>query len=135
MPYEEREHTADILMHVHAPDIPMLFAECGHALMEIMYPGNARPEITHFFTVTGTDLEQLLQAYLSELLCLSEIENVVFSDISVILGEGSLDATLSGETFDRDVHGGGNEVKGISFCGLDITKQNDEYALDILFDV
>lgn len=135
MPYEERDHTADILMHVRAPDIPTLFAECGHALMATMYRGNARPDFTFVFSVTGTDLEQLLQAFLSELLCLTETENIVFSEISVTLGEGSLDAVLSGEMFDRDVHGGGTEVKGISFCGLAITQKNDEYVLDVLFDV
>ncbi len=135
MPYEEREHTADILMHVWAPDIPMLFTECGHALMTTMYRGDARPDHTYTLSVTGTDLEQLLQAFLSELLCLTETENVVFSEISVTLGDGSLDAILSGEVFDKAVHGGGTEVKGISFCGLTITQKNDDYVLDVLFDV
>ena len=135
MPFEEGEHTADILMHVRAPDIPMLFIECGHALMATMYRGDARPDCTYTFSVTGTDPEQLLQAFLSELLCLTETENVVFSEISVTLGDGCLDAILSGELFNPAVHGGGTEVKGISFCGLAITRQNDEYVLDVLFDV
>jgi SHS2 domain-containing protein len=135
MPYEEREHTADILMRVRAPDIPMLFSECGHALMAVMYRGEARPECTFTFSVTGTDLEGLLQAFLSELLYLTETENLVFSDISVTLADNSLDAALSGEKFNRAVHGGGSEVKGISFCGLAIMQQNGEYVLDVLFDV
>ena len=115
MPYEEREHTADILMHVWAPDIISLFTDCGHALMETMYRGSARPECSYSFTVTGTDYEQLLQAFLSELLCLTEIENVVFSEIVVTLGEGILTADLRGEPFDREIHGGGTEVKGDFF--------------------
>ncbi|PWR70549.1 archease [Methanospirillum lacunae] len=135
MPYEEREHTADILMHVWAQDIPTLFEECGHALMAVMYQGSARPDCTYSFTVTGIDHEQILQAFLSELLCLTETENVVFSEIAVSLNEGGLTARLSGEPFDRKIHGGGSEVKGISFSGLSISRQNDEYVLDILFDV
>ena len=135
MSYEERDHTADILMHVRAPDIPTLFAECGHALMATMYRGEARPINTYTFSVTGTDPEQLLHAFLSELLCLTETENVVFSDISVTLGEGNLDALLSGENFNPAVHAGGTEVKGISFCGLEIAREHDEYVLDVLFDV
>lgn len=135
MPYEEREHTADILMHVWAPDIPSLFADCGYALMATMYRGTARPDRSYSFMVTGTDHEQLLQAFLSELLCLTETENVVFSDIKVTFGDGFLTAYLSGELFDLKTHGGGTEVKGISFCGLAISRQNDEYVLDILFDV
>ncbi len=135
MPYEEREHTADILMHVWSPDIQSLFVDCGHALMTTMYQGSARPECSYSFTVTGTDHEQLLQAYLSELLFLTETENIVFSEISVVMGDKSLTAQLSGEPFDRKKHGGGTEVKGISFFGLAISRQNDEYVLDILFDV
>ena len=135
MPFEEKEHTADILMHVWASDMPSLFVECGHALMAIMYPGDANPDCSFSFHVTGRDSEELLQAFLSELLCLTEIENVVFSDITVTISDGCLVASLSGELFDREKHGGGTEVKGISFNGLAITQKNDEYALDILFDV
>lgn len=135
MSFEEREHTADILMHVRAPDIPSLFAECGHALMATMYRGEAGSGSNYSFTVTGTDSVQLLQAFLSELLCITETENVVFSDISVIISGDHLTASLSGEPFNRARHGGGTEVKGISFCGLAIRQEADEYVLDILFDV
>jgi SHS2 domain-containing protein len=135
MTFEEREHTADILMHVTAPDIPTLFSECGRALMATMYRGKADSDCVHSFTVTGTDNEQLLQAFLSELLWLTETENVVFSDISVSIQKGTLSAVLSGELFNREKHGGGTEVKGISFFGLEITQMNGEYELDVLFDV
>ena len=135
MSYEELEHTADILMHVRAPDIPSLFVECGHALMATMYRGRAGNEKSYTLAVSGTDSEQLLQAFLSELLCLTETENVVFSDISVTISGDLLTASISGEPFDREKHGGGSEVKGISFCGLAIRQERDEYVLDILFDV
>lgn len=135
MSFEEREHTADILMHVRAPDLPTLYAECGYALMATMYRGTAGTECSFSFTVTGSDHEQLLQAFLSELLCLTEIENVVFSQITVTLHDGSLTAFLAGSPFDRNLHGGGTEVKGISFFGLSVSRQDQEYVLDILFDV
>lgn len=135
MSFEEREHTADILMHVRAPDLCSLFSECGHALMAVMYRGDSGSGLSYSFTVTGTDQEQLLQAFLSELLCLTETENVVFSGITVTIEGDLLTATLSGEPFDREKHGGGTEVKGISFFGLAIRKEEDEYVLDILFDV
>ena len=98
-------------------------------------PGEAGPGCSRSFIVTGTDNEQLLQAFLSELLCLTETENIVFSEISVIMGEGTLSVDLSGERFDLEKHGGGTEVKGISFSGLAITEQNGIFELDILFDV
>lgn len=135
MSFEEREHTADILMHVRAPDVRSLFTECGHALMSVMYTGTARADLPFSLSVTGSNPEQMLQAFLSELLCLTEIENVVFSDISVSISGDQLTARLLGEAFDRERNGGGTEVKGISFSGLSVRQENGEYVLDVLFDV
>lgn len=135
MSFEEREHTADILMHVRAPDVRSLFTECGHALMSVMYTGTARADLPFSLSVTGSNPEQMLQAFLSELLCLTEIENVVFSDISLSISGDQLTARLLGEAFDRERHGGGTEVKGISFSGLSVRQENGEYVLDVLFDV
>ena len=145
MVFEEGEHTADILMHVRAGSLQELYAEAGHALMATMYLGSADPIVITSFEVTGESLEALLHAFLSELLFLSESENIVYSDISVSIHQNddrvlTLMATLKGEPFERTKHGGGSEVKGVSFCGMSIRHipeqdEAEQYALDILFDV
>lgn len=135
MSFEERPHTADILMHIRAPDLPGLFSEAGRALMKIMYRGDAGKGAEMTITVTGSSLDQLLHTFLSELLFTTEVENIVFSEIAIEIEDGTVHAKLTGEPFQMAVHGGGTEVKGISWHGLVIRCDTDEYSCDILFDV
>ncbi|HOJ97694.1 MAG TPA: archease [Methanospirillum sp.] len=135
MSFIEKDHTADILMHIRAPDITGLFADAGQALMKTMYRGTAKPVQEVSVTVTGRTLEELLHAFLSELLYESEVQNVVFSTFEFQIEDGKVSAILRGEPFDAKIHGGGTEVKGISWYGLSIRKEQNEYTCDVLFDV
>ena len=135
MSFEERDHTADILMHIRADGPAGLFADAGHALMKIMYKGTAKPlqEIT--ITAAGPTLDHLLHGFLSDLLFESEVRNLVCCEFEFIFGEGEVTAILRGEPFNPSVHGGGAEVKGISWHGLFIKSEQDGLTCDILFDV
>ncbi len=135
MSFEEREHTADILMHIRAPDIPSLFRDAGNALMKTMYRGTARPKEETSIMITGSSLEQLLHGFLSEILFESEVQNLVICEFEIQIDEGTLIAKLRGEPFNPSVHGGGTEVKGISWHGLSIRQEENEYTCDVLFDV
>ncbi|MCA1915764.1 archease [Methanospirillum hungatei] len=135
MSFEERDHTADILMHIRAADTIGLFTDAGHALMKTMYRGPARPIEEVSVTITGQSLEHLLHGFLSELLFESEVQNIVFCEFEFQIRDGEVRAILRGEPFDPAIHGGGTEVKGISWYGLSIRQEQNEYACDVLFDV
>jgi SHS2 domain-containing protein len=137
MSFEEREHTADILMHIQALTLDDLFSEAVRSLMATMYRScdTVCPNICRTISIPGRDQIELLQSFLSELLFLSETENIVFSFIKTRLTEEGLVAEIAGEPFAYGKHGGGSEVKGISFSGMKIERQKNEYAIDILFDV
>ena len=137
MVYHELDHTADILIRVNAPTLESCFEECCRALMEIMYRNSRSPGgcIERHVAVGAEDTIGLLHDLLSEILCISESENLVFSSFSVVIGDRHLDATMRGIYFEKDVHGGGTQIKGVSFSGLDIFKDKEGYGIDILFDV
>ncbi|MGV8108320.1 archease [Methanospirillum purgamenti] len=135
MSFEEREHTADILMHIRAPDLCGLFTDAGRALMKTMYRGEAKPVQDVIISVSGDTIEHLLHGFLSELLYESEVQNLVFSYFDITISEGEIRAVLKGELFDPKIHGGGTEVKGISWYGLSIKQDQNEYFCDVLFDV
>lgn len=135
MSFEEKDHTADILMHIRADEPAGLFADAGHALMKTMYRGHAKPVQEVTVTVTGPSPEHLLHAFLSELLFESEVRNLVFCEFELFINEGEIKAVLRGEPFDPLVHGGGTEVKGISWHGLSIKQEQNELTCDVLFDV
>jgi len=100
-----------------------------------MYGTTSRGEIQRELRIESSDIESLLIDFLSEVLFISEVESLVFSEASLRINGLSLIAELKGEPFDPARHSGGSEVKGISYSGLAITHDANGYMLDIIFDV
>jgi SHS2 domain-containing protein len=135
MSYEELDHTADIRLRVRSPTLGSLFGETAMAMMTIVY-GESRPgKEERTMEIGAENTEDLLIDFLSEILFLSEVEYLVFSSINVHIAGNVLRASLKGEPFDPERHRGGTEIKGISYSGLKIVKEDEGYVLDILFDV
>ena len=135
MSFEEISHTADVKIRVHAPTLEALFSETFKALMQVMYGNNRAGGILREIRIESSDNESLLADFLSEVLFVSEVESLVFSDACISIDDLCLTAELTGEPFDPVRHSGGSEVKGISYSGLTITHEANEYMLDIIFDV
>ena len=135
MSFYELEHTADIIVHVSGETLKEVFSSAGTALMHIMYCGGTGTTIKKTISLSEPDIDTLMHDFLSELLFLSECDNIVFSTIEVSISGPNLEATLLGEPFNSERHAGGMEVKGISCSGLHIVKDENGYILDILFDV
>jgi SHS2 domain-containing protein len=135
MSFEEISHTADVKIRVHAPTLEALFSETFKALMQVMYGTDRSGGIIKEIRIESSDIESLLADFLSEVLFVSEVEGLVFSDGDIRIDGLSLTAELTGEPFDPVRHSGGSEVKGISYSGLAITHGAKGYKLDIIFDV
>jgi SHS2 domain-containing protein len=135
MSFEEISHTADVKIRVHAPTLEALFSETFKALMQVMYGTDRSGGIIKEIRIESSDIESLLADFLSEVLFVSEVEGLVFSDGDIRIDGLSLTAELTGESFDPVRHSGGSEVKGISYSGLAITHGAKGYKLDIIFDV
>jgi len=103
--------------------------------MQVMYGPVRKGIVKKEIAITSTDTESLLLEFLSEVLFVSEVEGIVFSDARVRIDGLNLHAELAGEPFDRDRHALGTEVKGISYSGLSIRQDANGYMVDIIFDV
>jgi SHS2 domain-containing protein len=87
-------------------------------------------------SLEAADRDALLHDFLSELLFVAEVDNIVFSDVEVSISGTTLKATAYGEPFDPAVHAGGTEIKGISYYGLHIREERDHHCVvEVLFDV
>jgi SHS2 domain-containing protein len=135
MSFEEISHTADIKIRVRAPTLEALFSETLNAMMQIIYGIDRGGCIHKEIEIESSGNESLLADFLSEVLFISEVENLVFSDADIKINGLHLSAELTGEQFDPVRHSGGSEVKGISYSGLEITNDTNGYMLDIIFDV
>jgi SHS2 domain-containing protein len=135
MSFEEISHTADIKIRVRAPSLEALFSETLNAMMQIIYGTDRGGDIHKEIRIESSGNESLLADFLSEVLFISEVENLVFSDADIKINGLHLSAELTGEPFDPVRHSGGSEVKGISYSGLEIRNDTNGYMLDIIFDV
>jgi len=135
MSFQEISHTADVKIRACAPTLEKLFAETLKALMQVMYGRTGFGKILKEIRVESGDIESLLTDFLSEVIFVSEVENLVFSEANIRIDGFSLIANLKAEPFDPICHAGGSEVKGISYSGLAITHNENGYMLDIIFDV
>ena len=135
MSFSEREHTADVLMHVCGATKQELFEEAGRALFSVMFPLCTRGEVMIQFTLSGKEEERLLHEFLSEILFYAEVECVALYRAKVTLTPSGLSAELFGEPYQRERHGSGTEVKGISLSGMEIKRTDDGWCTLVLFDV
>lgn len=135
MPFSEREHTADVLMHVCGATKKELYEEAARALFSVMFPSCTKEGVTIQFTLCEENEERLLHEFLSEILFYAEVECVALSRAEVSFTSSGLSAELFGEPYDREKHAGGTEVKGISLSGMEITRTDDGWCTLVLFDV
>jgi SHS2 domain-containing protein len=135
MSFEELEHTADIRIRVEASTIEELFSDAARALMTVIYGTVSPGNISRHIEIDADDPVSLLQGFLSEILFISEVEDLVISGVEVRIEGTHLSADLLGEPFSRNKHTGGREVKGISYSDLTIAREHDSYILEVIFDV
>jgi len=135
MSYEVLDHTADVKFRVRGRTLAEAFAEAARAICETMAPNCTPGGIARRIEVESEDTGSLLADFLSEILYLSDAESIAFCSFEVEIEGDRLTALLRGEEFRREKHGGGAEIKGISYSGLSIYKEGESYVLEIIADV
>src|SRR5512139_75390 len=99
MSFEEISHTADVKIHASAPTLEALFSEAFRALMQVMYGERHGGNKIRNIRIESTDTESLLADFLSEVLFVSEVEGLVFSDARIRIDGLYLHAELTGQSF------------------------------------
>jgi SHS2 domain-containing protein len=135
MPYEILEHTADLRFRVRGRTLADAFAEAALAVTLTMAPGCTPGDVVRTVEISADDTEELLTDFLSELLYLADAESLAFCSFEVGIEGNRLRALCRGEEFRREKHGGGEEIKGISYSGLSIYKEGEIYVLEFIADV
>ena len=104
-------------------------------MFQVMYGGCSGNDVEVTFSLEADDQDALMHDFLSELLYLSDARGIVFCSFEVRIEDTSLHATVRGIPFDPARHAGGREIKGVSYSGLRIVKEEESYCMDVIFDV
>jgi SHS2 domain-containing protein len=137
MGYELIEHTADIGIRVWANDIKGLFEEAARGLFDIITDiKTVTARIERSVTVRGSGWEEVMVAWLTELLYLHEVKDLLFCDFSVAeVDRVIIRGVARGEHFNEKRHTIKTVVKAVTYHQLQIREQDGHLHAQIIFDI
>jgi len=135
--FEFAEHTADIIVRGYGSTLEEAFAATAEGMFAVMTDRSpVSPEQVISLDVESIDREALLITFLSKLILTLEIDGIVLGDLSVQFdGPCTLRAVGRGEKFDREKHGHGIAVKGVSYHMLRVDDTPDDCKVQVLLDI
>lgn len=135
--YRQIDHTADIGIEIFGATLQELFSNAAFALFDIITDISSVVCATELkLTVTGIDREQLLVNWLSELLYLHDVKNLLFREFHVIeVSDTQITATVRGEEFAGDRHFMKTEIKAVTHHGLFIAQEGNSWKARVIFDL
>ena len=132
--YEIIDHTADICIRTQGTSLNNAFENAGYALFDTMCDAESvKPLTTKKIICQADDLEQLLVDWLSELLFICDVDDMVFSDFSVTITGTSLVGKVKGERIDPDRHHLKTDIKAITYHMLKVDESTN--TVQVLFDI
>jgi SHS2 domain-containing protein len=135
--FEILDHTADIGLIVYGEDLKTLFENAGEAFFHLITDlRKVRRRVERRIEVRGEALERLMVDWLSELLYLHDVENLLFKGFKVeSVGEEGLKAIVKGEPFQEGLHVIKTEVKAVTYHRIEVRKENEKWRAQIIFDL
>ena len=135
--FEFLDHTADIGLIVNGEDLKALFENAGEALFHLITDlRKVRRRTERRIEIGGESLERLMVDWLTELLYLHEVVNLLFKGFKVeSVGEDGLRAEVRGESFREGVHVIKTEVKAVTYHQIDVRKENRHWKAQIILDL
>jgi SHS2 domain-containing protein len=135
--FEILDHTADIGIVVYGEDLKALFENAGEAFFHLITDLRmVRRRIERQVSIGGESLDRLMVDWLSELLYLHEVENLLFKGFEVdSVGQEGLKATVKGEPFQEGVHVIKTEVKAVTYHQIEVRQEKRGWRAQVILDL
>jgi len=135
--FEILDHTADIGIIVQGTDLKLLFQNAGEAFFHLITDlKKVRLRTERKIEIGGESLERLMVDWLSELLYLHDVENLLFKRFNVeSVGEEGLKAKVRGEVFQEEVHVIKTGVKAVTYHQIEVREEKEGWRARIIFDL
>ncbi len=138
--YEYLPHPADVRFTAYGSTLEEVFEQAAHAMFHVIIDTDVlNPEHSVDIELESEGLENLLYDYLSELLYLFEVEEIVFGrfrvdSIEKTNGSYILHGQASGENINLERHSFETEVKAVTYHQLKVTKEKGGYSAHVIVD-
>lgn len=135
--FEVIDHTADIGIAAYGETLKEAFANAAYALFSLIVDNfeSVGDSECREVEITSADGEELLVAWLNELIYIFEVENMLFRRFEIgELNETGLRASCYGEKINPERHKIRMVVKGATYHMLKIG-EGDGFRVQVVFDV
>ncbi|WMW22132.1 archease [Methanolobus mangrovi] len=138
--FEYLEHTADAKFRAYGKTLEEAFQNAALAMLNVMVDtSSVKNSSSVDIELTSPDLDSLLFDWLSEILFVFEVDEMVFgsvrvNELNICDEECSMSATLSGEAMDLSVHVFDTEVKAATYNDMRIEKTDDGWMIQATVD-
>jgi SHS2 domain-containing protein len=135
--FEIWDHTADVGIIVHGENLKALFENAGEAFFHLITDlRKVRRRIERRVNIRAESLDRLMVDWLSELLYLHDVENLLFKGFKVdSVGEDGLKAVVKGEPFQEGVHVIKAEVKAVTYHQIEVRQKNRGWRARVILDL
>ena len=135
--YEPLSHTGDLGMLVYGRDVPELFAHAAWAMFDLMSDATRiQPRLTMTIHLEGSDFEDLLVRWLSELLYFYDTQRFLYCTATFnTLEPTRLAATVQGEPFDATRHPIDTEIKAVTYHQIAVKQADGAWHAQVIFDL
>ena len=137
--YEVLDHTADVGIRAHGTDLSEAFENAATGMFDIISDVDGIKAIGEYdICLSSTDIEQLFVDWLTELLFIHTVKQILFSRFEVNIkkeeGRWSVEAKVLGEKYDPKKHPYNTEIKAVTHHMLEI-KEDNGFEIKVLFDI
>ena len=138
--FEIIEHTADIGIEAFGKDKKEVFINIAKGMFEIIAGKNinSKGNFLYKINITAENLEDLLIAWLNELLYLSEVKLVIFNKFEIEeLSDNHIKSGIEGIKISPEVHKIKKEIKAVTYHGLEFKKDEGSglWRARVIFDI
>ena len=135
--YEQFPHTADIGVRAFGKDLKELFENAAFAMFDIIADLEGMSgETTEILEIKAANYEELLVAWLDELLYIFYTKQLIFYKFNIErLEEGSLRASVVGRPIAANRNRLKTEIKAATYSDLKIKKTAEGYSVEVILDV
>ena len=141
--FEIINHTADIGIKAYGKNLKELFLNAARAMFEIMIEVTKRKpifaKIEHkkcLLNKQGNNIEEILVAWLSELLYLFSSEGLIMERANIHrLDSSCIQAEVTSKIPKPDFYRIKTEIKAVTYHELEIKKTEHSFEAQVIFDV
>jgi len=132
--YEQIAHTADIGIAAYGKSMDELFANAAAGMFSLITDLRGVKAVGEYHVRLKADTtEDLMVAWLSELLYLHETQRLLFKRFDVSVKRNTLDAKIDGEVMDRSRHHLHMVVKAVTYHMIEVNPRKG--VARVIFDI